>query len=149
MTSRSMTSRSMTSRYKDLKNRYQPNPEVLKLWPDISGNEINGLGEQKKIRPRPVFWRTDESTPQAPVMYYFYRRDEDNANIAGARKYRESTATIPNHDIAEKKVERPPQEWTELLKRAALEMDADDIGICAWREEWAFPDRPKPRGKLF
>ncbi len=28
---------------------WEPNPEVMKLWPDISGNTINGIGEQKSM----------------------------------------------------------------------------------------------------
>ena len=36
-------------------DNYVPNPDVMKLWPDISGNTINGLGESEAGRPRPVF----------------------------------------------------------------------------------------------
>ena len=64
----------MTS--KDQPNYPPPehNPEIAALWPDISGNEINGFGDVNAARPRPVFWRRDESTPHAPVMYYFFDR---------------------------------------------------------------------------
>jgi len=29
------------------KINYTPNPEQMKLWPEISGNKINGLNELK------------------------------------------------------------------------------------------------------
>lgn len=126
---------------------WQPNPDVLKLWPDVSGNAINGLGETELRQPRPVFWRTDGSTPHAPVMYYFYEKDKDNAAIAEARKYRNRTAAIPVHDIAETAQEHSAEDWAALVKEAAKEIKADDVGIAAWRQEWAYPDRPAPQGK--
>jgi len=126
---------------------YQPNPDVQKLWPGISGNEINGLGETESAPPRPVFWRSDGSTPHAPVMFYFYEKDKDNAAITEARKYRQRASDIQIRDIAEDQIERTAAQWTPLLKAAALEAGADDVGICAWHKEWAYPDRPAPQGK--
>ncbi len=127
--------------------RWEPNPEVLNLWPDISGNEINGLGETEKRQPNPVFWRTDGSTPHAPVMYYFYEKDKDNAAIAEARKYRQRTADIEIQEIASAQAAMPSEGWTAALKAKALELGADDVGIAAWRDEWVYPDRPAPQGK--
>lgn len=126
---------------------YVPNPEVQDLWPDISGNEINGLGEEAKRPLKPVFWRTDGSTPHAPVMYYFYQKDRDNEKIAASRTFRERTAAIEDREIAPEAEEKPTAEWTAMVKQAAREAGADDVGICAWRDEWAFPDRPKPTEK--
>jgi ferredoxin len=126
---------------------WQPNPDVMKLWPDISGNQINGLGDPVKAQPQPVFWRTDDSTPHAPVMYYFYEKDRDNAAIAEARKYRERTAAIPVHDIADARAEAPVEGWAAAVKAAALELGADDVGIARWRPEWAYADRPQPQGR--
>jgi len=125
----------------------QPSAEVRALWPDISGNAINGLGEAEPGRPRPVFWRTDGSTPHAPVMYYFYGRDKENPAILDARKYRQRTAAIPVSEIAPKAAQRPAGEWTERVKAEALRIGADDVGITAWRADWAFADRPRPRGE--
>lgn len=126
---------------------YRPNPAVMDLWPGISGNTINGLGEREGGKPRPVFWRTDGSTPHAPVMYYFYEVDKDNARIADARKYKERTNAIPVSDIAEAAEERSPGAWSHAVKAAAREIGADDAGICEFREEWAYEDRPVPQGK--
>jgi epoxyqueuosine reductase len=125
---------------------WRPNPDVLALWPEVSGNAINGLGDTEPGPPRPVFWRTDGSTPHAPVMYYFYDKDKDNEAIAAARTYRQRTAAIPVHDLAAEAERRPPAAWVEAVKDAARAIGADDVGIAAWRPEWAFPDRPTPRG---
>jgi ferredoxin len=126
---------------------WEPSPDVLNLWPDISGNTINGLGETEKRQPNPVFWRQDDSTPHAPVMYYFYEKDKDNVAIAEARKYRQRTADIEVLEIAPQAADTPAGGWTAALKAKALELGADDVGIAVWREEWAYPDRPSPQGK--
>lgn len=124
----------------------EPSPEVRRLWPDISGNAVNGLGEDHWEQPRPVFWRTDGSISHADVQYYFYGRDKDNPRIAESRKYREATAAIPVVDVAAARVEKTPEEWAAAVKAAALDCGADDAGICRYRPEWTYRDRPHPRG---
>jgi epoxyqueuosine reductase QueG len=126
---------------------YAPSPKVTKLWPDISGNTINGLGDTGKGPPRPVFWRTDGSTPHAPVMYHFYQRSKENPAVMEARKYRDQTAAIEDSDIAPQPEQKPASEWTAEIKRLALEIGADDVGITAYQSGWTFEDRPQPEGK--
>ena len=125
----------------------QPSEAVRDAWPDVSGNAINGLGEAERAPPRPVFWRTDGSIPHEDVMYYFYERYRDNERIAAARKYREETRAIEVSDIAAEKVERSAADWTGQVKAAALDLGADDAGICAFRPEWTFSDRKLPQGQ--
>lgn len=131
----------------DADGAWQPNPEVMKLWPDVSGNEINGLGEADKGPPRPVFWRTDGSTPHAPAMYYFFEKGMSHPKTAAARQFRERTMAVPVHDIAAAPAAEPEGGWTAAVKQAALDLNQDDVGVTAWRQEWAFPDRPAPKGK--
>lgn len=126
---------------------WKPNPEVMADWPDISGNEINGLGETEKGPLRPVFWRTDGSTPHAPAMYYFFQKGMSDPRTARARKFREKTEAIGMHEVAADTAPAPPEGWTAAVKQAALDLGQDDVGITAWRAEWAFPDRPAPKGK--
>lgn len=121
---------------------------VRSVWPgDASGNTVNGLGETEGGAPRPVFWRTDGSVVHENVMYYFYERDKDNERIAESRRYRQRTQAIPVHDVAPEKVEKSAEEWTELVKAAARKFETDVVGICAYRPEWTYEDRPQPAGK--
>ncbi len=115
----------MTSKDERSKAAFEPNPEVMKLWPDVSGNAINGSGEAGKGRPRPVFWRTDGSTPHAPVMHYFFERDKDVPAIIEARKYRARTLDIPLSDVAPVAAEKAADAWTALIKDAAIEGAGD------------------------
>ena len=123
------------------------NPEIQALWPGVSGNQINGVGDADPARPRPVFWRSDGSTPHAPVMYYFYERDKDHPLISQAREYRQRTAALPVSDIVAVAEEKTAAQWTAWIKAAAREAGADDVGICAFREAWSYDDRPPPQGK--
>jgi ferredoxin len=127
---------------------YTPNPDIIDLWPDITGKEINGLGETESGRPRPVFWRADGSIAHSDALQYFYNRDKDNPRIAESRKYREETAAIPVSDIAAEAVTKSAADWTADVKSQALALGADDVGICEYREEWTFEDRPVPQGKF-
>ncbi len=125
----------------------QPSPEVMALWPDKSGNAINGLGEDWH-RPRPVFWRTDgQSISHTKVLFYFYAKDSDNQAIVASRRYREETEAIGTSPIAASKAKGTADEFTRAVKQAALEFNADEVGICAYRPEWTYDDRPVPQGK--
>ena len=135
---------------------WEPNPEVLKLWPDLSGNEVNGLGDPVKAPPVPVFWRADGSVAHEKAMYYFYDRYKDNEAIAESRRYREATAAIDVSDIALDPIEKSAAEWTALVKEWACDPNladapghrqgADDVGITAYRPEWTYQDRDVPQG---
>ncbi len=125
----------------------QPSPEVMALWPKKSGNAINGLDEDWH-RPRPVFWRTDgKSISHTDVLFYFYAKDRDNEAISASRRFREKTKAIETSDIADSKAAGTPEEFSRAVKTAALESHADEVGICAYRPEWTYDDRPVPQGK--
>ncbi len=124
-----------------------PNPEVMKLWPDVSGNTINGINETEKRPPSPVFWRADGSISHTDVLFYFYNRDKDNEAISASRKLREAPIALPLTDIPDEHVQKSPSKWTQLVKQTALEYGADQAGICEYQPEWTYDDRPQPKGK--
>lgn len=116
------------------------------MWPDVSGNGVNGLGETEPSSPRPVFWRTDGSIAHGPVMDYFFRRCRESERISEARRYRARLDAIALHEVAPETVEQPAAAWTTEVKVAALELGADLAGVCAYRPEWTLVDRPQPVG---
>jgi epoxyqueuosine reductase len=124
-----------------------PNPEVMKLWPDVSGNTINGINETEKRPPSPVFWRADGSISHTDVLFYFYNRDKDNEAISASRKLREEPMAMPLTDISTEQVQKPSNEWTEVVKQTGLEFGADQVGFCEYKPEWTYDDRPQPKGK--
>ena len=126
---------------------YRPSAEFLSLWPGVSGNSINGLGETTKRRPTPVFWRPDGTVEHRDIQAFFYQYDRDNKAIAEARLLRQQTQSIPVHEIADPPEERSAADWAEAVKKAALDVGADIVGICEYRPEWTYDDREQPRGK--
>jgi ferredoxin len=105
------------------------------------------LGEDDFHAPQPVFWRTDGSIAHHDALFYFYGYDKDNPRISEARKYRERTAAIEVSDVAEEAAEKSAADWTADMKAAALGFDIDLVGVCAYRPEWTYQDRPQPSGK--
>jgi ferredoxin len=125
---------------------WTPNPELMELWPDTSGNTINGLSETESRPPSPVFWRTDGSIAHTDVLHYFYNRDKDNERLSLARKLREEPVAMPLVDIPNEKILKSADDWIRSAKQTALDLGADQVGICEYQPEWTFDDRPQPKG---
>ena len=55
---------------------FAPDPAQMALWPELSGNEINGLGEAAPRRARTVYWAPNpDDIPHGPVQKWFYTVD--------------------------------------------------------------------------
>ncbi|MBZ0218169.1 MAG: 4Fe-4S dicluster domain-containing protein [Fimbriimonadaceae bacterium] len=126
---------------------WQPSAAVRRIWPDVSGNSVNGLGEPDSKPSQAVFWRQDGSIAHHDVQYYFYDKDKGNKRIAESRLYRNDVQAIPESVVASAAVQRSPDEWVGEVKQAALESGADMAGICRYRPEWTYMDREHPRGQ--
>ena len=65
------------------KNKYRPfvpNPEQMKLAPNISGNTINGLNDEKVTRPKVIYWATEPNEiPYGAVSYTHLRAHETDS----------------------------------------------------------------------
>jgi epoxyqueuosine reductase len=125
---------------------YEASEMVKKVWPDKSGNTVNGLGDEERGNPVPVFWRTDGSIAHHDVLMYFYTVDQNDERIINARKFREANKLIVVSEVAETKIEKTPEEWSVAVKEAARSFTADDVGIAAWQDEWTYSDREQPLG---
>ncbi len=118
---------------------WKPSEEQKKLWPELSGNAVNGLGEEAPRQPTMVFWHSPHDAPIAhlPVQRFFYAQPQP-PEVAEARKVRQQAIELPLSPIAPARVERTPQEWSAELKRRALKLGADAVGIARMRPEWVF-----------
>ncbi|MYB15128.1 MAG: 4Fe-4S dicluster domain-containing protein [Rhodospirillaceae bacterium] len=127
---------------------WAPSPEQAAVWPEVSGNAINGLGAAAFGPPRPVFWRDDgHSIEHTGVLRFFYDRYRDNENIREARKYRQRAAEYVDSPVAPAPAPEPADGWSDAVKRAARDAGADDAGICEYDESWTYTDRPHPAGR--
>ena len=146
-----MTEDAMTdteARHKHRQPPYQPRPEQEELWPELSGNAINGLGEKDAHRPRVIFWRRpSESIPHGQVQEFFWSTARNSPVVDAAWERRLQSLALPVPDVAPRRIERPPEAWTELVKKMALNDEADDVGICVYKDEWTYDDRLVPDRK--
>lgn len=118
---------------------WSPDPEQMRLWPSVSGNHINGVGESERRRPSPIYWHPPDATPHGPLQRWFYARSSSSSEkIAEARAERQRAIDEPLAPVAESAPQRTAEEWTEEVKRAALAGGADDVGVTRMRPEWVF-----------
>jgi len=110
----------------------RPPPETYEdfaaLFPDTSGNDVNGLGELKSRRPSPFFWHPKDRHEfgelqtevigiqrRSPAIVEHYSQDA----LRGPK-------TIEKSEI---QIKKSADEWTSVLKTFSLSHEADLIGI--------------------
>lgn len=123
---------------------WRPRPEVEALIPEISGNDINGLGEAKPRRPTPVMWHDSDRIAHGALQDWF------RANGSGpmARAHRRENLAFKRTPLPQRAPERPgwsPEETTARLRAAALAREADFVGIARMRPEWIFEGYEVPQ----
>ena len=108
---------------------------------DITGNEINGLGETEKRRPTPIYhWFGIIKVPFNRVWWQLITwtmlkaSKELNESMALCREY----AVKPYDPIADEQVDKSPEEWTADIKTYAKENGAGLVGIKQMQDEWVF-----------
>jgi len=125
---------------------WKPSDDQMRHWPAVSGNSINGVGEQVRRRPSPIYWHPPEKIPHGPLQKWFYERTGNaDETLAEARRDRQRAIDEPLVPIAEKSSERNAAEWTADVKRSAFESGADDVGITLLRAEYVFEGHEVPQ----
>jgi epoxyqueuosine reductase len=120
---------------------WAPSAEQMRLWPQTSGNAINGVGEAEPRRPSPIYWHAPEATPHGPLQKWFYARTAaEGPEVAAARADRQRAIDEPLPPRASERTARTNEEWTREIHRVAVEGErgADDVGIAAMRREHVF-----------
>ncbi len=112
------------------KNAHLNCDDLTALFPDISGNTVNGLGENQTRQPSPFFWHSPDKQDfgdlQKEVIGNQMRVPEINAF------YSKDAARGPKEiEKANKKEEKSASEWTEALKSFALTHEGDLVGVTA------------------
>ena len=116
---------------------YEPLACFTSAFPDVSGNDVNGLGETEKRRPSPFFWHPVGKQPfgalQDAVLGY-HRQSE------GIRKtYSPQAPRGPKPvERAEARVEKDAAAWTSAIKDFALAHEADMVGITPMDPSYVF-----------
>lgn len=116
-----------------------PSDEQMNCWPDISGNTINGVGEEARRRPSPIYWHPPDTIPHGPLQKWFYERTGSSDELLiEARRDRQRAIDEPLEPVAAEASERNAQDWSADVKHAAAECGADDVGVALMRSEYVF-----------
>jgi hypothetical protein len=54
--------------------RWEPPAETLAHFPDVSGNAVNGLGEEERRAPSPFFWHDASLQTHGDLQKYVVGR---------------------------------------------------------------------------
>jgi len=108
-------------------------------FPDVSGNEINGLGEAEVRRPSPFFWhppdRQTHGALQKEVTDYHRRsaavREHFSSKPPGGRG---PEAVAQNPHVKR----RAASEWAADIKKFALDNECDLVGIARVDPLWVY-----------
>lgn len=120
----------------DRRPRWSPSAEQQALWPAISGNVINGVGEPAVRRPTPIYWHAPDATPHGPLQLWFLSRI--TPRVQAARLERNAALEAPLPPVAAVPVRHDATEWTRRVKVAAFAAGADAVGVTAVQPQWVF-----------
>ncbi len=118
-------------------NRYTPDPAQMALWPDASGNDINGLNETEFRRPNHVYWGNPDVITFGEVQKWFYTKN-NTPELEAGRIARRKVEQIPLAPIASTPVEKSAQDWTDAIKAEATRLGAEDVGVAVMDPDWVY-----------
>jgi len=117
---------------------FKPKPEQVALMPGVSGNEINGLGETRRRRAKPIYWHDPDTLAHGALQKWFYTQNAGDPDIVKAREDRAEILAIEVPPVSGDPLEQPAEVWTAQLREHVATLDMDLFGITAFRPEWAF-----------
>lgn len=115
---------------------YTPRPEQVALMPEVSGNTVNGLGEEAFRRPKHVYWHDPDSLHHGEMQKWFYTQNMDNEAIQQARADREKIHAIELAPVNDVTAEQSAEEWTSAITEHADTLDFELFGITAFDPAW-------------
>ena len=118
---------------------FVPKQEQMARAPDVSGNDVNGLGEQQHRRPRMVYWAPNpDDIPHGQMQRWFYTVNADDPRLTETRSWRQKILDAPLPDLAPRPVERKPEDWTTALDQFVDDGICERVGAAAMQDDWVF-----------
>ena len=122
----------------DPKN-FTPPAEQMALFPDVSGNTLNGLGESELRPPSLIYWHSPKKIAHGALQQYMLRRTQED--VPEVTQMRSGLGGRGAEDRAEKPdtpLEDTATGWSAKVKAVALENEADLVGIAQMDRNWLF-----------
>lgn len=117
--------------------------------PDVSGNTVNGLGEETFRRPDVVYWAPDPSEiPHGDMQKWFYTVDPGLPVFAEIREKRTKVSQRALPPVAEVSAQHTPEVWSGLLNRFVEAGKCEQIGVAEMQPDWAFAGEEVPQSRV-
>ncbi len=117
---------------------FKPKREQMALVPKISGNAINGVGEENFRRASPIYWHDPDTLLHGEMQKWFYTQNPDNVAIAKAREARAKILDIEIPPVSSEPLDQSAEAWTSDLRSFVATLDMELFGITSLKEEWLF-----------
>jgi epoxyqueuosine reductase len=106
---------------------------------NITGNEINGVGESKLRRPSPIYhWFGILKVPFNRVYPILMISDLFHKMAMKHIKKSVKIGKQPYVPVAANKIEKNPEAWSDAIKQYALQNGTDLVGIKLMNPDWVF-----------
>jgi epoxyqueuosine reductase len=118
---------------------YQPTAEQLALFPSVSGNAINGVGEAEVRQPSLVYWFDPDTILHGKLQKYFYQnaaRFADKRRVTSQMTEQRGPEALD--DVAPVRSQDTPGTFARRVKEFALAHEADLVGVAAMDPLWVF-----------
>jgi epoxyqueuosine reductase QueG len=107
--------------------------------PEVSGNEINGLGETEVRNPAVVYWaKNPEEIPHGKMQNWFYTVDPGLPEFAAERNKRQAILDQDLPPVAVETAYYPEAQWQKKLEKFVQDNDCEKIGVTELDPSWLF-----------
>lgn len=121
---------------------FTPRPEQMALHPGVSGNDINGLGEDEARLPRTVYWAPDpDDIPHGRMQRWFYTASPPTPNHAAIYAWRKEILDAPLAPVAPARLHRDPADWTGALDSFVANGLCEMTGVAPMRAAYLYEGR--------
>lgn len=121
----------------------------MAVWPPVSGNTVNGLGERDHRRPEMVYWAPDPNAiPHGGLQYYFYAQSSKEPEFARLRSLRQKVLDAPLPPVAPEAESRTPQDWTDALAAFVSDGWCEMTGVAMMQSDWQFEGCEIPQSRV-
>ena len=117
---------------------FRPSDEQMTHWPDVSGNAINGLGEESPRNPTPIMWHNSEMLAHGDVQDWFWEQGKKEPALFALRQKRQAIIDQPVAPLADTRQEVSPEEVTARVTELAEQSGACIVGISRIDPLWVF-----------
>lgn len=128
---------------------FNPDPSQMALFPAVSGNTINGLGEEAPRRPSVVYWAPNPmDIPHGPLQLWFYKAIPDDPGMQETRTRRQEILEAPLPPVAPERTDRTPDGWTGALDQFVTAGHCEMTGVAEMQADWIYQDTDAPQSRI-